>query len=100
MNQFIVELHKDISTDGFSKLAQWAAEKKYWNIISNKTISIGQMIQFLDENKFWIEHHIEYDDTYMEWGVHWDAKAEIFHTLLREELVDALWIAVKETLEA
>lgn len=62
-------------------------------------LSIGQMIEFLDENGFYIDNFMEQfiskDKKYWEITYLWLDRA---HVVSKTELCDALWEAVKEVL--
>ena len=93
MKQFIVELDKDISKESFFELAAWASKNNYWNIITDKTISIGQMIEFIKETNGECNIHswqlIDPKD-------HWVITSHNEHA---KELANALWLVVKKILE-
>ena len=106
MKQYItVEDLKQLSEKQCDKLLVWMLSKHY-----SRELTIGQMIEFLDENmrvneikmikeneytdnKVWNVHSVKYWKTgekYNESMIHW---------LERKELCDCLWEVIKRFLE-
>ena len=79
----------ELSFEAGDKLKIWAKKRegRIIGIGDNLLLSIGQMIEFLDEN--YIKAMMSYAPVYEEWAI---AAVE------PDELCDALWEAVKEVL--
>ena len=104
MKQHITEEQlRELSKEQLSKLEDWVnrdpitkkvISKKYqWNI-SGLDFSIGQMIEFLHE-------HVEGLSIMYPYENEQDSRVRVGflnHLIIKDDLCDALWEAVKETL--
>ena len=85
---------KELGEIGREKLDKWVFDKYPLEFIKQPLLSIGQMIEFLDEHD-----EIQIDRNHRE-PAHWIIESPTNHDLFcsKEELCDALWEAVKEVL--
>lgn len=92
MKQHItVEQLDELSEEGLKKISDWCSSKG-WLIIN---LSIGQMIEFLDEAT---SHEFSVVNTIDGWKINFGCYNHDFN-VEREEFCDALWQAVKKILE-
>jgi hypothetical protein len=101
MKQFIVvdQMNRELTDKGRQRLLSWAMSKKYLTL-HNTTFSIGQMIEFLDEQHYLIAlRRTTNTENLNSWD--WEIIAQLEKSLsINNELCDALWEAVKQVLEA
>ncbi len=96
MKQFITQDQlQELSFHAGNKLANWMHKKKYRNDGDYIFLSIGQMIEFLDEHKK-IVNITRYTSDIAEG---WNVSDVVKGTSIQIELCDALWEAVKNVLE-
>ncbi len=95
MKQHITASQLDeLSKKGIKNLKKYLLPKNipgFWDVNFVPTLSIGQMIEFLDEENVAI-------DITTGWTII-ASELQDLHTYKNEELCDALWEAVKEILE-
>jgi len=108
MKQYIFESDlNQLSEKGKEKLGKWLEKKGFCNIISGHLLSIGQLIEFLEDydnydfgiyDGGFIYRYREYkkqkDGSYKKFNYKWHIGA-----IENKELCDALFEAVKEILE-
>ena len=89
MKQYILpkQVNKELSDKARRKLLNWAFKRDYLTLQENY-LTIGQMIEFLDEHNGFLNNHDVYW-TLVDWGARVDKK---------KPLADILWQAIKEIL--
>ncbi len=103
--QATLEQLNELSEKGKEKLQKWWDKTEYTSYCEHckneglyyedpknePLLSIGEMIEFLDENKYWLTIERLNEG----WGLFEDPTGRYD----KSELCDALWLAVKEVLE-
>ena len=110
MKQHItIEQLNELSEEGKEKLLQYMEDKDYLphgtqmmlhneGYYLSQFLSIGKMIEFLDEHTN--ELGMQFNDSSTYWSIWYGGEQRIeYNNLLQYELCDALWEACQEVLE-
>jgi len=99
--EITIEQWNELSPMGSRRLGDWWDKNVEKTNVMFPYMNIGMMIEFLEDHKKYVRCEQWIDDEWHHWrvGLNWLGEGKFDYICEQKELVDALWMAVKEELK-